>query len=348
MQAVVLAGGQGTRLRPLTSTTPKPVLPLAGRPFLTFMLDWLSRHGVDDAVLSCGFLADGVRRVLGQRRDGVGLRYVNEEVPLGTAGPVRLAAEHGVLDERFVVMNGDILTDVDLGALVARHSRDGAVATIGLVEVEDTRSYGVVPTAPNGEVEAFLEKSDAPAPTNRVNGGIYVLAREIVEAIPAGRAVSLEREVFPGCVGHGLYGHHVPGYWMDIGSPERYLDATYDLLAGVVDSDLPPRDESGSLVGESCITSGARIGPQSVLGRHCSVGVGAAVERSVLHDGVTVGADCLVRESVVAEGARLGEAVRLEPGAVVGSGAQLPEGAVVGRGERVPPGARSATSMIER
>jgi mannose-1-phosphate guanylyltransferase len=348
MQAVVLAGGRGTRLRPLTSTVPKPVLPLAGRPFLTFMLDWLGRHGVNDVVLSCGFLAEGVRSVLGERHDGIRLRYVNEEVPLGTAGPVRLAAEHGVLEERFVVMNGDILTDVDLGALVVRHDRDDAVATIGLVEVEDTRSYGVVPTAANGEVEAFLEKSDAPAPTNRVNGGIYVLGREIVDAIPSGRAVSFEREVFPACVGRGLYGHHAPGYWVDIGTPDRYLEATYDLLAGAVESDLPLRDESGSLVGESCITSGARIGPQSVLGKHCSVGAGAVVERSVLHDGVTVGEGCLVQESVVAEGARLGQGARVEPGAVVGSGAQVPADAVVERGERVPPGARPEAPVTRR
>ncbi len=339
MQAVVLAGGAGSRLRPLTTTVPKPVLPLAGRPFLTFLLDWLGRHGVDDVVLSCGFLAADVRRVLGRRHAGIDLRYVNEEEPLGTAGPVRLAAERDVLDDRFVVMNGDILTDVDLGALVEGHAGDGALATIGLVEVDDTRSYGVVPTAESGEVEAFLEKSDEPAPTNRVNGGMYVLERDVVEEIPPGRPASFEREVFPALVGRGLFGRPVAGYWMDIGTPRRYLDATYDLLAGTVESDLPPRDESGSLVGDGCITGGARIGPQSVLGAHCSVGAGAVVERAVLHDRVTVGEDCLVRESVVAAGARLGEGARVEPGAVVGGGARVAPGGVVRAGELVPPGA---------
>jgi mannose-1-phosphate guanylyltransferase len=342
VQALVLAGGEGTRLRPLTSTVPKPVLPLAGRPFLSFLLDWLIRQGVDDVVLSCGFLADAVREVLGERHRGVPLRYVNEEEPLGTAGPVRLAAERGVLGERFVVMNGDILAHADLTALVAGHARSGAVATIGLVEVEDTRSYGVVPTGPSGEVEAFLEKSDAPAPTNRVNSGVYVLERDIVDDIPAGRAASFEREVFPSRVGRGLFARHLSGYWMDIGTPERYLQATYDLLSGVVESDLPPRDQSGSLVSDSSITSGARIGPQSVLGPHCSVGAGSAVERAVLHGCVTVGDDCLVRESVVAAGARLGDRVRVEPGAVVGSGARVPAEAVIAAGERVPPGASGA------
>lgn len=341
MQALVLAGGEGTRLRPLTEAVPKPVLPLCGRPFMGFMLDWLGRHGVDDVVLSCGFLADEVRSVLGERHHGVRLRYVEEDQPLGTAGPVRLAVDHGALDERFLVLNGDILTDVDLGAMLDRHQTTGAVATLGLVAVEDTRSYGVVPTAAGGEVEAFLEKSDAPPPTNRVNAGIYVLERGLLEEVDSGRPVSFEREVFPGLVGRGLFGHPVEGYWVDIGTPERYLEATYDLLAGVVESDLPPRDESGSLVAEGCITSGARIGPQSVLGPHCSVGAGASVERAVLHERVVVGEDCSIRESVVAAGAWLERGVRVEPGAVVGSGAQLEPGAVVAPGERVAPGARS-------
>lgn len=337
MQALILAGGQGTRLRPLTTTVPKPVLPLAGRPFLELMIAWLERHGVDDAVLCCGFLADAVRAVLGERHGGVRLRYVQEERPLGTAGPVRLALDCGALDERFVVCNGDILTDADLGPLVAHHEQVGAAATIGLVAVEDTSSYGVVPTAPSGEVEAFLEKTEAPAATNHVNGGIYVVERAVAEEIAPDRPVSFEREVFPALVGRGLHGRLAEGYWIDIGTPERYLEATYDLLAGVVESDLPPRDESGSLVAESCITSGARIGPQSVVGAHCSVGAGATVERSVLHERVTVGEDAHLRESVVAAGASLGDGVRVEPGAVVGAGAELAPGAVVSAGERVEP-----------
>jgi mannose-1-phosphate guanylyltransferase len=339
MQAVVLAGGEGTRLRPLTATVPKPVLPLAGRPFLSFMLDWVIGHGVDDVILSCGFMGDGVHSVLGDAYRDVPLRYVNEEEPLGTAGPVRLASDLGLLADRFVVLNGDILTDLDLGAQVDRHSQVRAQATLGLIAVEDTRSYGVVPTAPGGEVEAFLEKSDAPPPTNRVNAGIYVMERAVVERIPAGRAVSFEREVFPGLIGAGLFGHEVDGYWIDIGTPERYLEATYDLLSGRVASTLPPRDESGSLIGDGCIIGGARIGPQAVLGAHCSVGDGARVERGVLHDGVVVGADALLRECVVGAGARLGARVRVEPGAVVGGGAQVAEGSVVGAGERVPAGA---------
>src|SRR3954471_9365500 len=155
MQALVLAGGEGTRLRPLTLTTPKPVLPLAGRPFLTFMLDWLHRHGVDEAILSLGFLSDAVHEVLGDIQSGMRLRYVREDEPLGTAGPVRLAADEGILADRFLVLNGDVLTDMDLTAEIARHETTGATATLALTEVEEVSSYGVVPTDDNGEVEAF-------------------------------------------------------------------------------------------------------------------------------------------------------------------------------------------------
>ena len=338
MQALVLAGGLGTRLRPLTTTVPKPVLPLAGRPFLTFMLDWLARHGVDETILSCGFLGAAVERVLGSEHRGMRIRYVTEEEPLGTAGPVRLAADGDALADRFLVLNGDVLTDIDLTAEIEQHDRAGARATLALTAVADTSGYGVVPTAADGTVEAFLEKSDGPAPTDRVNAGAYVLQREVVDLIPAGRAVSFEREVFPQLVGDGLHGYRAEGYWIDIGTPERYLEATYDLLAGVVESDLPPRDESGSLVDDGSITSGARIGPQAVVARHCSVGAGAWIDRAVLHESVVVGQDAHVTESVVAARVRVGEGARVEPGAVVGSDATVLPGAAVRAGTRVEPG----------
>jgi mannose-1-phosphate guanylyltransferase len=338
VQALVLAGGEGTRLRPLTLTLPKPVIPLAGRPFLSFMLDWLRRHGVDEVLLSCGYRSHDVERVLGDIHGGMRLRYVVEDEPLGTAGPLRLAADAGVLDERVLVLNGDCLTDIDLTAELAQHEATGALATLALVAVEDTASYGVVPTLDDGQVEAFLEKQAGPPPTNRINAGAYVLEREVVERVPPGRAVSIEREVFPEIVGRGLYGYLSDGYWIDIGTPERYLQATYDLLAGRVESELPPRDETASLIYEPCITSGARIGPLSVLGRHCSVGDGSVVERAVLHDSVRVGRDCEVLESVLAEGVRVGDGARIGPDAVLGDGAVVAEGAVVGPGARIEPG----------
>ncbi|MDQ3720267.1 MAG: NDP-sugar synthase [Actinomycetota bacterium] len=338
MQALVLAGGKGTRLRPLTLTVPKPVMPLAGRPFLTFMLDWLRRHGVHEVILSCGFLSEGVRRVLGDIYEGMRLRYVIEPEPLGTAGPLRLALDEGLLEKRLLVLNGDVLTDMDLTAQVESHRRAGAVATLALIAVEDTSSYGVVPTDEKGWVEAFLEKSPGSAPTNRINAGAYVLQRSVAEGIPAGRAVSFEREIFPELIGKGLHGWMAEGYWVDIGTPERYLEATYDLLSGRVESGLPPRDETGSLVGAGCLTAGAHIGPQSVLGAHCSVGSDATVERSVLHDGVVVGADCIIRESVLAERVQVGRGARVDAGALVGASARVEPGALVAAGARVEPG----------
>lgn len=334
----MLAGGEGTRLRPLTYTTPKAVMPLAGRPFLSFMLDWLHSHGVDDVVLSCGFLSGDVRRVLGDIYQGMRLRYVVEDEPLGTAGPVRLALDEGILAERLVITNGDVLTDLDLSAEVAWHEERGAGATLGLVEVDDTTSYGVVPTNADGLVERFIEKTSGPVPTNRINAGVYVVEREVIEGIPSGRAVSFEREVFPVLAGDSLYGYHAESpYWLDIGTPERYLEGTWDLLAGRVDSTLPARDETGSLVFEGAVVAGAHVGPQTVLGRSCWVGTDARVERSVLHDRVVVGADATVTESVLGERVRVGEGARIGPGAMIGAGATIGEGAKVAEGARVDP-----------
>lgn len=339
MQALVLAGGEGTRLRPLTLTTPKPVMPFAGRPFMTFMLDWLGRHGVDDVILSCGFMSDAVESVLGDIHAGIRLRYVHEEEPLGTAGPVRLALDTGALqDERLFVLNGDVLTDMDLTAEREQHERTGARATLCLIAVDDTEGYGVVPTTEDGEVEEFLEKSPGPAPTNRINAGAYLLERDVIERIPAGRAVSIEREIFPELAGSGLYGYAAAGYWVDIGTPRRYLEGTWDLLAGVIDSTLPQRDETGSLVYEGGLTSGAHIGPQAVVGHHCSVGSDSSVERAVLHDRVAVGADCTLRECIVAEGARIGDRAEVRAGAVIGKDARIAAGAVVEEDARVQPG----------
>lgn len=340
MQALVLAGGEGTRLRPLTLTVPKPVMPLAGRPFLAFMLDWLARHGVEEAILSCGFLAASVEEVLGGSHGGMRLRYVNEEEPLGTAGPVRLAHDLGMLEERFLVLNGDVLTDLDLSAQVALHERSGAAATLALVAVEDVSGYGVVPTATGGRVEAFLEKSGGAAPTNRVNAGAYVLERSVVERIEPGRPVSFEREVFPSMVEERLVqSFPADGYWIDIGTAERYLQATYDLLLGRVESSLPARTEDGSLLYDEGSDDGARIGPLTVVGSRCRLGAGATIERSVLHDLVTVGAGSSVTASVLAEGVVVGEGARVEGGAMLGQGAEVRPGAVVKRGARVSPGA---------
>src|SRR5215471_3164563 len=205
MQALILAGGEGTRLRPLTSTTPKPVVPLVGRPFISYMLEWLRGHGVDDVILSCGFLAERVRGVLGDG-DGLGirLRYLEEPEPLGTGGALKFAED--LLDERFLMLNGDVLTDIDLTAQLEQHERTGARATLALVPVEDPSAYGLVRRNTDCAVKEFVEK---PGPeqidTNLINAGAYIIDRDVLDGMaPAGTNISIEREVFPTLVGRGL------------------------------------------------------------------------------------------------------------------------------------------------
>jgi mannose-1-phosphate guanylyltransferase len=342
MQALILAGGEGTRLRPLTLTVPKPVVPLANRPFISYMLDWLRRHGFDDVVMSCGFLAHGVREVLGDGTvDGVTVRYVDEPEPLGTAGAVKLAEP--VLGERFAVLNGDVLTDLDLSALLTFHEQRQATATLGLVPVEDPSTYGVVVTGDEGRVASFVEKpAPGTAPSNHINAGMYVLEHEVLDRIEAGRAVSFEREVFPSLVDHGLHAVPLEGYWMDIGTPGRYLEATRDILRGAVQTPVSPSDTDGAtppvLAGEGCeIATDARVGPDATLGDGVRVGAGAEVRSSSLHERVVVEDGCVVLDSIVGAGARIGAGAHLDAETIVGEGALVPAGERLSGG-RVPAG----------
>ena len=207
MQAVILVGGEGTRLRPLTSTVPKPVVPLVDRPFIAYMLEWLRRHGVDDVVMSCGFLATAVRNVLGDGSQyGLRLRFIEEPEPRGTAGALKYAEDF--LDERFLMLNGDVLTDIDLTAQIAQHDATGAVGTLALVPVDDPTAYGLVRLHEDQAVKEFVEKPSADQiDTKLISAGAYVLERAVLDLIPAGRNVSIEREVWPQLVGNGLYGY---------------------------------------------------------------------------------------------------------------------------------------------
>ena len=340
MQGVILAGGAGTRLWPLTARVAKPVVTLVDRPFIVYMLDWLRQHGVDDVILCCGFGGEGVRAVLGDgARHGIRLRYVEESEPLGTGGPLRLAQE--LLDERFVVCNGDVLTDIDLGAQLAAHERTGAVATLALVTVEDPSAYGLVHCGGDGAVREFIEKPDETG-TGRelVSAGAYVLERSVLELIPPSRPVSIEREVWPALVGHGLYGYAATGYWLDIGTPERYLQGSFDIMAGAVHSSGPSH-EGSPVIGVGCeIAPDAHLGAQVVLGDGVSVGAGASVERSVVLAGAQLGAGCVLRDAIVGERAKIGAYAELEEGVVVGEEAEIGDHQLVAAGTRVPPGER--------
>ena len=326
MQAIVLVGGEGTRLRPLTSTVPKPALTLVDRPFLAYMIEWLAGHGVTEVVLACGFLPDVLREALAGEEDraGVSIRYVVEPERRGTAGAIRFAADElgADLDDRFLALNGDVLTDLDLSALLGAHAERRATATLGLHPVDDSSAYGLVHSGPEGAVLEFLEKTGESVP-GEVNAGMYVLERSVLDLIPPGEEVSIERDVFPRLVGDGLHGLRLDGYWMDIGTPDRYLQASWDILERRVETRVEVT-APGLLVAPGAeISKGATVGPRAVLGPGCRVADGAEVRESVLLDGCTV-----------EEGARVSGSI-LAPGATVGPGATV-EDVVAAQDERVP------------
>ncbi|MCD6726349.1 MAG: NDP-sugar synthase [Solirubrobacteraceae bacterium] len=358
MRAVVLVGGEGTRLRPLTSTVPKPVVRLVDRPFLAYMLEWLARHGIEDVVLACGFLPTRLREALGDgHRHGVRLHYIVEPEPRGTGGAIRFADEalDGGLGERFLALNGDVLTDLDLRAQIDAHEAAGARATLGLVPVDDPTAYGLVRLAHGGAVRGFLEKPEPhEIDTNLISAGAYVLERDVLDLIAPGRGVSIEREVWPLLVGDGLHGvAHESAYWLDIGTPERYLRGSQDILAGAVRSAVRERLDSHGLahgagcsiegqlrgpavLGDGCrIAAGAVVGPGAVLGDRVVVEPGATIEQAVVLDGAHVGRGARVSGAIVSPGARVGPDCLVTGAAVVGPDATLGAGNVLDRGMRL-------------
>jgi mannose-1-phosphate guanylyltransferase len=339
MLALVLVGGEGTRLRPLTLTRPKPALTLVDRPFIRFMVDWLARHGVDEVVMACGFRAEDLRSALGDEVPGEArIQYIEEPEPLGTAGPVRLAADRGLLGERFMVLNGDLLTDLDLTALQATHSERDAVATLALYPVDDPSAYGLVRRGADDAVLDFIEKPDPDQiDTDEVNAGAYVLEHQVCDLIPPGRAVSIEREVFPQLVGQGLYGRRLDGYWMDIGTPERYLQASWDILEGRVQSDVSRREDGVLVEPDASVAGTAAVGPRAVVGSGCEIGEGALVNESVLLEGCRVEPRAEVRGAILAPAVQVGEGARVGRGSVVGEGARIAPGAELGDDARVAP-----------
>jgi mannose-1-phosphate guanylyltransferase len=362
---VILVGGQGTRLRPLTSNVPKPVVRLVDRPFLAFMLEWLRGHGIDDVIVSCGFLAEGVRAVLGDgSRLGIRLRFVEEPDPRGTAGALKLAEP--ILDERFLMLNGDVLTDIDLTAQVAQHEATGATGTLALVPVEDPTAYGLVVLEEDHSVKAFVEKpSSDRIESNLISAGAYVLERSVLDLIEPDRNVSIEREVWPRLVGNGLYGYVAKGYWLDIGTPVRYLQGTFDILEGNVQTAVLERLGSDWLVVEDRsqvhgrvippgviergvrVEQGAHVGSLVVLAEDVSVGAGSSVERSVVLEGTNIGEGCELRDCIIGAGCQVGAGTRITGGAVLGDGVRVGAHNVITRGARIFPGVELPDGAIQ-
>ncbi len=354
MRAIVLVGGEGTRLRPLTYTTPKPLLPVANEPFLERQLSWLARHGIDEVVLSLGYLPDAFRaRFPDDRLGDLTLRYAVEDEPLGTAGGIRYAAEVAGISERFVVCNGDVLTTLDLTEMVEFHDAHGGEATIHLCRVGDPSGFGVVPTRPSGEVMAFVEKPlPGKVPSHWINAGTYVLEPSVLDRIPSRLTVSIERETFPRMLDRPgrLFALQSDAYWIDIGTPEKYLQAHRDVLAGALGTTpAPGAVETAPGVwrqGDVSIADDARVEGPILLGPGTTVAAGAFVSQSVLGHGCSVGPGGRVLRSVLLDGARLergAEAVDavlgpdavLEPGVVAAGGTIIGAAAVVAAGSRL-------------
>jgi mannose-1-phosphate guanylyltransferase len=329
VKAVVLVGGEGTRLRPLTETIPKPLIPLVDRPFLDHVLDHLAAHGVDEALLSSPYREDAFRLLLDRRRADPKVTWIPEPVPLGTGGAVANASRG--LDQSFFVLNGDILTDLDLTALLAHHRDRRATATITLSRVEDARPYGLVTIDQDQRVVEFREKPADPGP-GLVNAGTYVLEPSAVAEVPTDRAVSIEREVFPGLIASGrpVSGFVSVAYWMDMGTREKYLRATFDALEGRV---------SGLVYAAPYVSASSEVSLRSHLGRWVVIGPGVRIaERAEVEDAV------LLAGAVVEEGARVRHSI-LGPKARVGAGATVID-AVVAEGAVVPAGTTSEGGRV--
>ena len=342
LTAVILVGGEGTRLRPLTARTPKPMLPLVDRPLLAYTFEHLAAHGVGRAVLSCGYLPTQIEAHFGASHEGMEVEYRVEDSPLGTAGGIRYGAE-GRIDGTFLGMNGDSLRMADIGALLAFHREQGALATLLLTPVEDPTRFGLVRLAADGKVTGFLEK---PRPeeidTNLINAGLYVLEPEVLDLVPPGKPVSIERDVFPRIVEQGrLYGLALPGYWLDVGTPESYLQAHRDVLEREAETAV------GALLGDDFlaidpsadVAPGAHVVPPAFIGPGAVIEAGARIgSRAVVAAGAHVGPDCIVEDSVIGARARLGRGVHVH-GALVGEDATLGDGCSVRSLSVVGPGA---------
>ena len=356
MKAVVLVGGEGTRLRPLTLSAPKQMLPIVGVPMIERVLTYLASHGVDEAVLSLGYLPDAFTEAYpGGRAAGVSLTYAVEPEPLDTAGAVRFAATFAGIDETFVVVNGDVLTDLDLTSLVTFHREREAEGTIHLHPVAEPSAFGVVPTDSEGRVTAFVEKPPRDeAPTNEINAGTYVLEASVLARIAANGRVSIERETFPAMVRDGvLYARSDDRYWIDTGTPSTYLEANFDYVEGRRGTPIAPdlgdrgdgvyvegeSDLRGDVIAHSVVFAGCTLEPgarveRSVLGRGSVISAGAVVADCVLMDDCHVAADASVSGTIMGPRSIVGQRADVKPVSVLGADAVVSSGTMVD-GERV-------------
>ncbi len=363
MQAVILVGGEGTRLRPLTYGTPKPMVPLFGVPFVERTLSRLKQADVDDVILAAGYLPQALTDHLGDgSRLGMKLTYVIEEEPLGTAGAIRNVAEH--IRGPFFVLNGDVLTSLDIAAMLAYHKAHGGLGVLGvlhLIKVEDPSPFGCVVHDATGRVTAFVEKPPKDvAPTDEINAGTYLLERDVLEIIPPGRNVSIERETFPQLLASGakLYAYTTTDYWLDVGRPDQYLQAHHDVLDGKLtlgpsadpeahqgrffragEPALPPNIHPPIFLGTGTdLDPGAQVGPYAVIGNNSRIEAGASVKNSILWNDVVVYSNAHIADSILASNVKIGA------NADIGANSVIAHDVVVDPDTIVPPDSRLAAA----
>jgi mannose-1-phosphate guanylyltransferase len=363
MKAVFLVGGQGTRLRPLTLTTPKSLIPLVNRPFQDHLLHLLRSHGITDVVLAMGYLSAGFEEAYGDGSHlGMKLTYVHEEEPLDTGGAIKNVQAHLTPGETFFVFNGDVLTDLDLTDMLRLHRECGSVCTISLTPVEDPSAYGVVDLDEAGRIERFTEKPKREeATSNWISAGTYIMESEVLDYIPGGQRYSVERALFPSLLRDGkpFYGYRSDAYWMDIGTPAKYLAASADLLTDRMHGWLRPEGEwhtegvwlgygttiaNGAgvtgpvLLGKDChVAEGASITGPVVLGDGCRVGEGVRLEGMIALAGAQFDAGCDCRDCLIGNDARIGAGCRIEGLAIVGDKATVGAGNHLAAGVKVMP-----------
>jgi mannose-1-phosphate guanylyltransferase len=360
MKAVILVGGEGTRLRPLTCNTTKAMVPVLNKPFLEHLLGYLKGHGVADIILAMSYLPQGIKSYFGGGAGlGVSLSYLVEEEPLGTAGAVKNA--DGYLDESFLMLNGDVFTDLDITAMIGFHRQRGAAATIAVTPVEDPTAYGLIETSADGRITRFREKpARDEVTTNTINAGIYILEPAVLARIPPGKKVSIERETFQQLLeqGEAVYAYTSTAYWLDMGTPEKYLRLNHDLLLGRAPSlfkvssgvqtggsrvDPSATIEAPVLIGEGCVIGpGVLVKGPAVIGPGCQIEAGAAIEGAVLWDNVSVGRRARLRNCIAASHSQIRADSEVPDNCVLGDRAVVGKNSKLAQGTRIRPDKRTA------
>ncbi len=370
MKAVILVGGKGTRLRPITYVNPKPMLPLVNRPFMHHFISWLKSHGIEDIIFSMGYLPSIFKQYFGNgSKFGVDITYVVESRPLGTCGAVKNAQKH--LDgQAFMVFNGDILTSLDLTAMAAYHKQKQSDITIALTPVEDPTAYGLVPTDAQGRVTEFLEKpSEEEITTNLINAGTYIIEPQVMALAPFGENYSFERGLFPQALekGHKIYGYRSQDYWLDVGTPQKYLAAHHDILRKKVAFSFPYKQAGHDLyigpktkyeqanfssgpvvVGQgTVIEPGAKIHPLTVIGDQCYISAGAEIGGSVLFNQCRILKDSVIRDSILSKNVKVDENVRIEGLSLIGDNSVIGKDNILKNGIKISINSRIQSGQIQ-